>query len=54
MRRSAWLIGGSLAVLLAANGARAQDGAADPAPRSAQASDLEEVVVTASRRSEAR
>lgn len=53
MRRSAWLVGGSLVALLAANGARAQDGVADPAPRGAQASDLEEVVVTASRRSEA-
>jgi len=53
MRRSAWLIGGSLAAMIAAGGVHAQEGAASLAPPGAQPTDLEEVLVTASRRSEA-
>ena len=52
MRRSAWLIGVSLVALLAASKVEAQEGG-QAASRSAEQTDIEEVVVTASRRSEA-
>jgi len=53
MQRTAWLVGVSLAAMLAGGQVRAQEAATDAAPRTAQLTDIEEIVVTASRRSEA-